>query len=153
MNNLGLTAPSYNDSLNSKISEYYNRNVVVFKLAMSYIFNNLVKNTDFYLYEQDKIDMSSTFSTTREFPSLYKQSEEDSEKELKSNIIEFIHSIKGRNLVLYDLGDKRYSLEVLNGIQGKTTNLLKSIYDELKIYDPKIDPLPTLPSSAVDLEK
>ena len=55
--------------------------------------------------------------------------------------------------VLYDFDGKKYSLGLLNRIQGKTTHLLESIYDELKIRDPQIKPLPVLPSSSVDLEE
>ena len=146
MNNLGLTALSNNDSLNSKIAKYYNSYVVSLKLAMSYIFNDLVKRQNFYFYEQDKIDRSG-----QEFPSMYKESEEESEITLKSNIVEYVYSIKGKNLISYDLNGKRYSLRVLSSFQKITTNLLKAIYDELKIHDPQIEPLPTLHSEIKEI--
>jgi len=113
---------------------------------MTYIFNDLVKYSDFQIYELDKIDISAANFSNREFPSLYKQSKEESAKELKANLIEFIYSIKGRKLIIYDLEGKRYSLGVLNRIQVKTVNLFNAIYDELKIDNPEIKPLPTLPS-------
>ena len=145
MNNLGITSLSNNDSLNLKITEYYNGDMVRLKLGINYIFNDLIKRTDFYLYEQNKIDIMSNYSNQK-FPSLYNQSEEELEKEFKTNTIGFIQSIKGRNIVIYNLGGKKYSLSLLNGFKQKTTTLLKAIYDELKIYDPKIKSLPTLPS-------
>jgi hypothetical protein len=146
MNNLGLTALSNNESLNSKISEYYNSDVVFLKSAISYIFNDLVKRQNFYFYEQDKIDFGS-----RKFPSMYKESEEESVTALKSNIVEYVYSIKGKNVISYDLNGKRYSLRVLSGFQKKTTSLLKVIYNELKIYDPQIEPLPTLHSEIKEI--
>ena len=146
MSNLGITSLSNNDSLNSKILKYYNTDVVRLKSSMTYIFNDLVKYSDFQIYELDKIDISAANFSNREFPSLYKQSKEESAKELKANLIEFIYSIKGRKLIIYDLEGKRYSLGVLNRIQVKTVNLFNAIYDELKIDNPEIKPLPTLPS-------
>ncbi len=145
MNNLGITSLSNNDSLNLKITEYYNRDMVRLKLGINYIFNDLLKRTDFYLYEQNKIDITSYYSNQK-FPSLYNQSEEELEKEFKTNTIGFIQSIKGRNIVIYNLGGKKYSLSLLNRFKQKTTILLKAIYDELKIYAPKIKSLPTYPS-------
>ena len=147
MNNLGITSLTNNDSLNLKITEYYNSNLVSLKLGMNYIFNDLVKRQKFYFYEQDEIDFSG-----REFPSMYKESEDESEMALKSNIVKYVYSIKGRNLITYDLGGKRYSLELLSIFQKKTTSLLKAIYDELIIYNPELEPLPTLPASTVDLD-
>ena len=146
MNNLGITSISNNDSLNSKILEYYNTDIVHLKAAMNFIFNDLIKYNDFQIYELDKIDMSAAFLSSREFPSLYKKSEEEAAKELKSNLVEFIYSIKGRKLILYDLDGKRYSLEFLNRYKAKTINLFNAIYNELKITNPQIKPLPTLPS-------
>jgi hypothetical protein len=153
MKNLGKTSISDNYSLNSDILKYYNNDVERLKAAMRFVFNNLEKNINYYSYQQNKIDFSSFFSSSREFPSMYKKSEKETTKELKSNLVKFIQSNKGRGIVLYDLEGKRYSLTALNSIQGKTTNLLKSIYDELKIYDPQITPLPTLPSSAINSKK
>lgn len=146
MSNLGITSLSNNDSLNSNILKYYNTDVVQLKSSMAYIFNDLVKYSDFQIYELDKIDITAAHFSNREFPSLYKQSKEESAKELKSNLIEFIYSIKGRKLIIYDLEGKRYSLGVLNRIKEKTVNLFNAIYDELKINNPEIKPLPTLPS-------
>jgi len=146
MNNLGITSLSNNDDLNSKILEYYNKDVEFLKRLMSHIFDDLMKYSNFYRYEQDKIDVSNGYTENREFSSLYTLSKDEADKKLKSNIIEFIQSIKGRNLVLNDLGGKRYSLLVLNNIQEQTTNLLKDIYEELKIHDPEIQPLPMLPT-------
>jgi hypothetical protein len=148
MNNLGITSLTNNDSLNLKITEYYNSYVVSQKLGMNYIFNDLVKRQNFYFYEQDEIDFSR-----REFPSMYKESQEESEIALKSNIIKYVYSIKGKNLIAYDLNGKRYSLRLLSGFQEKTTSLLKAVYDELKIYNPELEPLPTLPSSTIDIDK
>ncbi|UAM99860.1 hypothetical protein K8354_08700 [Polaribacter litorisediminis] len=151
MNNLGITSLSNNENLNSKILNYYNKNVEFLKGALSHVFDDLMKYEKFYLYEQDKIDLISinNFVASREFSSLNTLSKDEAEKKLKSNIIEFIQSIKGRNLVLYDLGGKRFSLGVLNNIQAKTTNLLKAIYEELKIHHPEIQALPILPAEMV----
>lgn len=151
MNNLGITSLSNNENLNSKILNYYNKNVEFLKGALSHVFDDLMKYEKFYLYEQDKIDLISMndFVASREFSSLNTLSKDEAEKKLKSNIIEFIQSIKGRNLVLYDLGGKRFSLGVLNNQQEITTNLLKAIYEELKIHDPEIQPLPILPVEMV----
>jgi len=132
MNSLGITTLSNNESLNSKISEYYNRDVVFLKSAISYIFNDLVKRQNFYFYEQDKLDVNKINFGRREFLSMYKESEEESETTLKSNIVEYVYSIKGKNVISYDLNGKRYSLRVLNDFQKKTTSLLKAVYDELK---------------------
>ena len=151
MNNLGITKLSNNDSLNLRMTKYYNNVVVNLKLGMNFIFNDLVKRTNFYFYEQNKIDINSLYSTNREFPSLYNQTEEESERELKSNIVEFIYSIKGKNLVMYNLNGKKYSLKLLIYFQQETIKLLKAVYDELKTYNPKINPLPTLPALTVDL--
>tara|TARA_R110001632_G_scaffold213658_1_gene340069 strand:+ start:946 stop:1797 length:852 start_codon:yes stop_codon:yes gene_type:complete len=152
MNNLGITKLSNNDSLNLRMTKYYNNVVVNLKLGMNFIFNDLVKRTNFYFYEQNKIDINSLYSTNREFPSLYNQTEEESERELKSNIVEFIYSIKGKNLVMYNLNGKKYSLKLLIYFQQETIKLLKAVYDELKTYNPKINPLPTLPALTVDLD-
>ena len=145
MNNLGITSLSNNDSLNLKITEYYNSDMVRLKRGINYIFNDLVKRQVFYVYEQNKIDFSRTDSNQK-LPALYNQSEEELEKEFKINTIDFIQSIKGRNIVLYDLGGKAYSLSILNSFKQKTTTLLKAIYDELKIDDPKLEPLPSFES-------
>ncbi|MEE9429814.1 MAG: DUF6090 family protein [Melioribacteraceae bacterium] len=150
MNNIGLTALSNNDSLNSKIFEYYNRNVESLKLSMRYIHNAFIKRGNFYHYEQDEIDFS-TVEYSREFPSLYKESEKESEIAIKSNIVKYIYSIEGRNIIIDDLNGKRYSLRVLRGFQEKTRSLLKTIYDELKVYDPHIEPLQTLHSEIKEI--
>lgn len=146
MNSLGITKLSNNESLNSKISEYYNRDVVMLKSAISYLFNDLIRRENFYFYEQDKLDAYKIHFGRREFLSMHKESEEEYETKLKSNIIEYVHSIKGKNVISYDLNSKRYSLRVLNEFQDKTTSLLKAVYDELKNYNPQIDPLQILPS-------
>ena len=70
MNNLGITALSNKDSLNSKISEYYNRTVESMKLSMGHIHKDFLKNRNFYYYGQDEIDIG-TVEFSREFPSLY----------------------------------------------------------------------------------
>lgn len=150
INNLGLTALSNNDSLNSKISEYYNRDIEYLKLAMRYIHNDFVKRRNFYYYEQDEIDIN-TVDFSREFPSLYMESEKESEIAIKSNIVNYVYSKKGRNIIISDLNGKRYSLRVLNDFQKETTSLLKVVYDELKIYDPQIEPLPTLHSEIKEI--
>jgi hypothetical protein len=142
MNNLGITSLSNNDSLNLKITEYYNSDVVRLKLGIKYIFNDLIKRQDVELYEQNKIDMTRFYSNLK-FPSMYNQSEDELEQEFKTNTIDFIQSIKGRNIVLYNLSGKKYSLSLLNGFKQETTSLLKAIYDELKIYEPKIESLPS----------
>ena len=152
MNNLGITSLSNNDNLNSIILKYYNQDLERLKSSMNFVFNDLITYQNFFYYDQNKIDISSAFDTIPEFPSLYKQGVQEDKRELKFNIIEFIQSPKGRSLVLYDLDGKRYSLETLNTMQGKTTNLLKAVYNELKSYDPKTECLPTLPLSAVDIE-
>jgi hypothetical protein len=146
MNSLGITTLSNNESLNSKISEYYNRDVVYLKSAISYIFNDFVKRQNFYFYEQDKLDVIKISYGRREYLSMYKESEEESDTTLKSNIVEYVYSIKGRNIIMDDLNGKRYSLRVLNDFQKETTSLLKAVYDELRNYNPQIDPLPILPS-------
>jgi hypothetical protein len=144
MVNLGITKLTNNDSLNLQITEYYNRYVVNLKSGMNFIFNDLVKRIDYELYEQNKIDFVGLYSNYK-FPSLYKQTEVEYQRELKSNIVDFIYSVKGRNLVLYDFSGKRYSLKLLKRFQQKTINLLKEVYNELKVYDPKIKPLSILP--------
>lgn len=134
MNNLGLTALSNNDNLNYSIADYYNRNLGYFKRAMIYINTKLVRRVMFYTYEQDKIDFATSSVEEREFPSLHKQSEEASHQELKLNIIEFLYSTKGKNIVKDDLSGKRYSLEVLNNFKQATITLFKAIYKELKAH-------------------
>ncbi len=151
INNLGLTALSNNDSLNSTISKYYNRDIEYLKLAMGYMYNDFVKKRNFYYYEQDEIDIS-TVDFSREFPSLYKESEKESEIAIKSNIAKYIYSIEGRNIIIEDLNGKRYSLRVLSDFKEQTKNLLKTIYDELKIYDPQIEPLPILHSDIKEIK-
>ena len=146
MNNLGITALSNKDSLNSKISEYYNRTVETIKLKMEHIHNDFLKNRNYYYYEQDEIDFS-TVEFSREFPSLFKESE----IAIKSNIVKYIHSIKGRNIIFDDLNRKRFSLGKLSDFQKRTANLLKAIYDELKIHDPQIKPLQTLHSEIKEI--
>lgn len=150
MNNLGITALSNKDSLNSKISEYYNRTVESMKLSMGHIHKDFLKNRNFYYYGQDEIDIG-TVEFSREFPSLYKESEKESEIAIKSNIVKYIHSIKGRNIIIDDLNRKRYSLSKLSDFQKRTANLLKAIYDELKILDPQIKPLQTLHSEIKEI--
>ena len=152
MNSLGITTLSNNESLNSKIAEYYNRDVVFLKSAIRYIFNDLVKRENFYLYEQDKLDFNKIGSGRREFLSMYKGSEEESETALKSNIVEYVYSIKGKNVISYDLNGKRYSLRVLNDFQQKTTSLLKAVYDELIIYDLQLESLPTFYSDIKEIK-
>ena len=61
---------------------------------MSYIFDEFIRMQRFYFYEQDKIDFSKW-----EFSSMYKKSKEESEIALKSNIVSYVYSIKGRNLI------------------------------------------------------
>ena len=145
MNNLGITSLSNNDSLNLKITEYYNSDAVRLKLAMNYIFNDLIKRVDFFIYDQNTIDMAYV-SFYKKFPSLINQSEEELNNEQKMNIIDFIQSVNGRNIVQYDLSGKEYSLYILNAFKQKTAKVLKAIYEELQINDPKIEPLPSFES-------
>lgn len=146
MKNLGLTSLTKNKKLNSQINYYYNSSVVSLKLSMVWVFEALKKYIDYYKYQQDAIDYGFDASDKIKFPALYNQSIEELKNEKRIKSIEFIKSIKGRMLILDDLSKKTYSLSVLKGFKTSTLNLLESIYGELKIYDPQIKPLPTLPS-------
>jgi hypothetical protein len=143
MKNLGLTSLSNNDSLNSKISNYYNNELVFFKRAMSFIYENTKQYSHYLTYEQEIIDFRLN---EVEFPTLYSQPKETRDSINRLNRINFITSIKGRHLILQDLEQRRYSLQVLNGMQKQSVKFLKSIYAELKILNPKMEPLPLLPT-------
>ncbi len=143
MKNLGLVSLSNNESLNLQINTYYNNDLAFFKRAMNFIFENFDEYSHYLNYEQEVIDFTSI---DYEFPSLYSQTKEELDSVNRINRIKFITSIKGRNLILGDLDRKRYSLGVLNRMQEQSVKFLKSIYNELKIQNPKIEPLPLLPT-------
>jgi len=143
MKNLGLVSLSNNESLNLQINTYYNNDLAFFKRAMNFIFENFDEYSHYLNYEQEVIDFTSI---DYEFPSLYSQTKEELDSVNRINRIKFITSIKGRNLILGDLDGKRYSLGVLNRMQEQSVKFLKSIYNELKIQNPKIEPLPLLPT-------
>ena len=149
MKNLGLTSLTENEKLNFQINEYYNSHVESLKLSMDFVFEMFKKYVDYLEYEQDAFEFSYDDTVELEFPALYNQSREEIKNVNRINSIKFITSIRGRMIVLKDLSGKRYSLRVLNDFKTETQNLLKSIYEELKIHNPKIEPLPTL-SSSVD---
>ncbi|NJN49871.1 MAG: hypothetical protein HC798_00125 [Polaribacter sp.] len=52
MNNLGLTALSANEKLNTQISDYYNADVVSLKLALAFVFEELKKYLDFFNFNK-----------------------------------------------------------------------------------------------------
>lgn len=143
-NNIGITSLSHNDRLSLKITECYNSDVVRLKLGINYLFNELVQQENFYAYEQNKIDVIH-ISSNRKFPILYNQTEEALDKEFKTNTIDFIQSIRGRNMMLHNFEGQKYSLSLLSRFKQKTSTLLKAVYDELKIYEPNIKPLPAFP--------
>ncbi|MEH6748626.1 MAG: hypothetical protein V7670_17505 [Maribacter arcticus] len=136
--------------MNSQISTYYNSAVVSLKLSMDYVFEELRKYEDYFLYQQDAIDYSffNLEFEAFEFASLYKQSSEEFRNETRLNSIQFMTSNKGRMLVLGDLNNKRYSLRVLNRFKSITKNLLEAIHTELKRNNPQIAPLLELPTDA-----
>ncbi len=133
MKNLGLTALTENDALNSQINSYYNSSVVGLKLSLEYIFEELRKYLDYFQYQQDAIDYTFLNSAEFEFPALYKQSQEEVSIKNRKNSIKFLTSVKGRMLILDDLDNKRYALTVLTGFKARTQSLLEAIYEELKI--------------------
>ncbi|NJN49870.1 MAG: hypothetical protein HC798_00120 [Polaribacter sp.] len=55
-------------------------------------------------------------------------------------------STQGRNLVLKDLSNKKYSLRRLVRFKKQTQQLLEAIYVELKSKNPDLEPLPEFPS-------
>ena len=73
------------------------------------------KYLDFFQFQQNAIDLSDRYSNTTEFefPALYKQSKEEFDKENTRHKVDFIMSTQGRNLVLNDLSNKKYSLRRL----------------------------------------
>jgi hypothetical protein len=148
MNNLGLTALSANEKLNTQISDYYNADIVSLKLAMAYVFEELKKYLDFFQYQQNTIDLNYFYSSTTEyeFPALYKQSKEEFDKENTMHKVDFIMSTKGRNLVLNDLRNKKYSLRRLVRFKKRTRQLLEALYEELKSKNPNLEPLPEFPT-------
>lgn len=143
MKNLGLTALSNNDSLNSKINTYYNSNLAFFKKAINFTFEKYHEYTHYLTYVEKSIDYSHQ---DYEFPSLYSQSKQALDSVNRINRIKYITSIKGRNLILNDLDRKRYALRTLNLIQEHSVTLLKSIYQDLKTQNPQIERLPLLPT-------
>ena len=147
MKNLGLTALTDNDALNSQINSYYNSYVVSLKLSLEYIFEELRKYLDYFQYQQDAIDYNFLKSAEFEFPALYKQSPEEVSITNRKNSIKFITSIKGRMLILDDLDNKRYALTVLTSFKARTQSLLESIYKELKSKNPEIETLPEFPKN------
>ncbi len=148
MNNLGLTALSTNEKLNTQISDYYNADVVGLKLAMAYVFEELKKYLDFLQYQQNSMDLRDLFSSTTEFefPALYSQSKVSFDNENRQHKIDFIMSTKGRNIVLDDLYNKKYSLRRLVRFKKQTQQLLEAIYEELKSKNPDLEPLPEFPT-------
>ncbi len=154
MKNLGISLLSTNDSLNAQINTYYNAAVVNLKLAMDYVFEELRKYGDYFLYQQDEIDFNLIYDDFDqfEFPALYTQSDEVLRHETRISSIQFITSNRGRMLVLSDLDNKRYSLRVLNRFKAMTQHLLEAIYEELKSNNPQIAPLPELPTDADFIE-
>lgn len=143
MKNLGLTELSNNDSLNSKINTYYNSDLAFFKKAINFTFEKYDEYSYYLTYVEESIDYSHK---DYEFPSLYNQTRQALDSINRLNRIKYITSIKGRNLILDDLGSKRYALKVLNLIQEQSVTFLKSIYKDLNIQNPQIEPLPLLPS-------
>lgn len=148
MTNLGLTALSKNDSLNAAISSYYNLDLVKFKRGIAYVFDHLKRYT-VVLLDEESVDFDYGFNPNYEFPALYGASMEETKEEQRERAISFIRSIRGRKLVLRDLGGKRYSHMLLNRFQKSTEKLLRDIQSELESHDPNTEPLPTLPSETV----
>ncbi|MFZ1787411.1 MAG: DUF6090 family protein [Saprospiraceae bacterium] len=148
MKNLGVTALTDNKPLNSEISNYYNSKVVKLNLGLDYVFEDLKKYQDYFVYQQNKIDFNFLYSLDFEFPSLYKQTKEELRNETRINCIKFITSNEGRMIILGDLGNKRYSLGILEDFKSSTQHLLLAIYEELKANNSKIEPLLELPSDA-----
>ena len=148
MKNLGLTSLSDNDALNAQITSYYNNSLPALKLSLAWLFEAFKKYIDYFNYQQNTIDNRFSLSEPDEFPSLYTETKEELVESNRESIIKFIYSIKGRNLVLNDLSNKRYGLNVLKSFQSSTENLLKSIHKELKEQDTAIEDLPLLPSEA-----
>jgi hypothetical protein len=149
MKNLGLTALSKSDSLNSQINKYYNSNLVYFKKAMIFTFEKYDEYSNYLAYMEESIDYTSK---DYEFPSLYSQSKEALDSINRINRINYIISLKGKNLIINDLDRKRFTLRTLNTIQEQSVTLLKSIYQELKIQNPQMEPLPMLPTE-IDFEE
>ncbi len=143
MKNLGLTALSNNDSLNSKINTYYNSDLAFFKKAINFTFEKYHEYTHYLTYVEETIDYSHK---DYEFPSLYNQSKQSLDSVNRINRIKYITSLKGRNLILKNLDRKRYALRTLNLIQKQSVTLLKSIYQDLKTQNPQIERLPLLPT-------
>ncbi len=115
---------------------------------MSFVFEMYKKYVEYLEYEQDAFAFSYDDIVEFEFPAFYNQSREEIREINRQNSIKFITSIRGRMIISKDLSSKRYSLNVLNNFKSKTQGLLISIYEELKIYHPQIEPLPMFPPEA-----
>ena len=112
---------------------------------MSFVFEMYKKYVEYLEYEQDAFAFSYDDIVEFEFPAFYHQPKEEIREVNRQNSIKFITSIRGRMIILKDLSGKRYSLNVLNNFKSKTQSLLISIYEELKIYHPQIEPIPMFP--------
>ncbi|WP_053969915.1 DUF6090 family protein [Mangrovimonas sp. ST2L15] len=141
MTNLGITKLSNNDQLNTMITNYYNQRVVIQKQSLAYLFEELIKYTDYLKYQQDYFDRYPV----DEYPSLVNETPEEHDSLNRLGLIKFATSSRGRKLIINDLGSKQYALNGLEYFQGATVALLNAVYNELKQQDPTIDPLPDLP--------
>ena len=141
MNYLGISKLSNNDHLNTMITNYYNKQVVGLKITLAFLLKELKKYTDYFAYQQDYFDWNSI----NKYPSLINKTKEEHYSLNKQGLIKFATSVRGRNLIVYDLENKQYALTVLENFQAATVSLLNSVYDELKNQNTNIDPLPELP--------
>lgn len=143
MKNLGLTSLSDNNKLNAKINTYYNSHLTYFKTIISFLLKTSNEYSHYLNYEQEIIDFQTGET---EFPALFSQPQTVRDSINRINYIKFITSVKGRNLILNDLSQKRVASQTLNRILRQSVKFLKAIYAELELQDPQLEPLILLPT-------
>lgn len=129
--NLTASKLSNKQSLNTEIFNYYNLDIINFNLFTSWQFETYTKLSDYLYYNQNDIDLTGNSN----FTLLVKNRNEKNNRE---NIIEFIESTIGKNLIASSFYSEKKSLEMFIDFRDKTINLLQLIEIDLRKRKPDL---------------
>lgn len=129
--NLNASELSNEISLNTEIFNYYNSEVSNFNLFRDWQSESYKKQTDFLLYNQSEIDLTGNSN----FKLLSKSI---NQKERRKNMVYYIESTQGKNLIVASYYSEKMSLDIFKNFRNKTFNLLNVITEDLKSRKPEL---------------
>ena len=119
--NLGISELSKNDSLSSKIYNYYTTRIKYFNTIINWEIESTTIEANYWLYGQNEYEIKPING----FPQFQDKNEN------RRNLIKLISEPKGRNYLLSDYERKRRVLEVYENMRKIAIELINEIQNDL----------------------